>query len=100
MTNPKVNISKSAKKFLQEKGIEDVTFNLIEANVAGCCVGIVKEIQPVYKAPGNAAAYRYFQVDGHHVFVARKIKISNLLTLATEGIWNKRLCLDGAIVPI
>ena len=100
MSNPNINISKSAKKFLQEKGIEDITFNLIETDVAGCCVGIVKEIEPVHKAPGNAANYRYYQVDGHHIFVARKIKISNLLTLTTEGIWKKRLCLNGATVPI
>ena len=100
MTNPIIKISEAAKRFFKQKGIEDVTFNLIEAEVAGCCVGIVKEIEPVYKAPINAAAYRYFQVDGYHIFVSRRIKISNSLTLTTEGLLKKRLHLSGAIVPI
>ena len=97
-----IKITKSAKKFIQEKAIEDVTFNLIESDVAGCCVGIVKEIEPVYKAPKNASDYRYCQVDGHHIFIARKIKIHNplALTLTTEGIFRKRLCLTGATIPI
>ena len=100
MSHFSIKISKSAKKFIQEKAIKDVTFNLIESDVAGCCVGIVKEIEPVYQAPENAAGYRYCQVEGHHIFIARKIKIHKSLTLTTEGIFRKRLCLTGAMVPI
>ena len=59
MVNLKIRISKSAKRFFQEKGIDDVTFNLVESDVAGCCVGFVREIEAVYQAPENASAYRY-----------------------------------------
>jgi hypothetical protein len=100
VSNLSIKISKSARKFIQEKAITDVTFNLIESDVAGCCVGIVKEIEPVYKAPKNASGYRYCQIDGHHIFIARKIKIHKSLTLTTEGVFKKRLCLTGATVPI
>jgi hypothetical protein len=96
----KLKISKAARKFCIENGIDDVTFNLIETDVAGCCLGFAKEIQPAYLAPANAAGYRYYQVDGYHVFISRKIRIAGPLTLATEGIWKKRLCLDGAFIPL
>jgi hypothetical protein len=96
----KTKISKSAKKFIKEKKIKDVTFKLIESDVAGCCVGIVKDIKPVYKAPKNASSYRYCQTDGFHIFISRKIKIMGPLTLTTEGLWKKRLFLQGASVPI
>ena len=98
--NLKIKISKSARRFLHEKGVEDITFNLIEIDVAGCCIGVAKEIVPVYEAPPNASGYRYAQVDGHTVYVARKIKVMNPLTLSTEGIFRKQLCLEGALVPI
>ena len=100
MASMKVSISNAARKFCKENGIEDVTFNLIETDVAGCCIGFVKEIQPAYSAPANAAGYRYCQVDGFHIFISRKIRIAGPLTLATEGIWKKRLCLDGASIPL
>ena len=95
-----MKISKSAKKFIQERDIEDVTFNLIEQDVAGCCIGIAKEIQPVYKAPVDASNYRYFQAERCHIFISRKIKILGPLTLTTEGLWKKQLFLSGATVPI
>jgi len=96
----KLRISNPARKFCMENGIDDVTFNLIETDVAGCCLGFVKEIQPSYRAPANAAGYRYCQVDGVHIFISRKIRITGPLTLATEGIWKKRLSLNGASIPI
>lgn len=96
----KTTISKSAQNFIKEKNIQEVTFNLIENEVAGCCVGIVKDIEQVYTAPKNAAGYRYCQTEGFHIFISRKIKIVGPLTLTTEGIWKKRLFLNGATVPI
>lgn len=95
-----MKISKSAKKFIQERDIEDVTFNLIEQDVAGCCIGIAKEIKLVYKAPADASNYRYFHAEGCHIFISRKIKILGPLTLTTEGLWKKQLFLSGATVPI
>ena len=100
MYNMKLRISNPARKFCMENGIDDVTFNLIETDVAGCCLGFVKEIQPAYSAPANAAGYRYGQVDGFHIFVSRKIRISGPLTLAIEGLWKKQLCLNGASIPL
>lgn len=100
MNNFNVKISKSAIIFIQERDIEDVTFNLIEQDVAGCCIGIAKEIKPVYKAPVDASNYRYLQAEGCHIFISRKIKILGPLTLTTEGLWKKRLFLSGATVPI
>jgi len=96
----KLKISNAARKFCLENGIDDVTFNLIEAEVAGCCIGFAKEIQAAYTAPANAAGYRYCRVDGFHIFISRKIRIAGPLTLATEGIWKKRLCLNGANIPL
>ncbi|KPJ76635.1 MAG: hypothetical protein AMJ54_11000 [Deltaproteobacteria bacterium SG8_13] len=101
MQTPTVKISKKAKAFIEEKKITDATFDLQELDVAGCCVGVAKEIQTVYRAPADASGYRYFHVDGFHIFVSRKIRILGPLTLTTEGLlWPKRLILDGATVPI
>lgn len=93
-------ITNSAKKFMEERNIQDVTFRLIEDEVAGCCVGILREIEPVYRAPENASGYRYCEVEGWHIFISRKIKIMGPLTLTTEGLWKKKLFLSGATVPI
>lgn len=100
MLGKDLKISTAARKFCLENGIGDVTFNLIETDVAGCCIGFVKEIQAAYSAPANAAGYRYGQIDGVHIFISRKIRIAGPLTLATEGIWKKRLCLNGANIPL
>jgi len=95
-----IKISKSAKRFIRQKGIEDVTFNLFEAEVAGCCVGVVKEITPEYKAPVDASGYRYCRVEDFHIFIARKIKILGSLKLTTEGLFKKQLFLLGTNPPI
>jgi len=97
----KIKISKTARKFLQEKGIGEVTFNLFESDVAGCCLGIVKEIVPKYEAPKDASSYRHVQADGYNIFISRNIKILGPLTLTTEGAWRMRqLSLNGATVPL
>ena len=78
---------------MQKNGITDVTFDLCRAEPKG----FLKEIEPVYQAPADASGYRYFVVEGYHIFVARDIKILGPLTLSTEGIWKfKQLFLDGA----
>ena len=100
MVNLNLEVSDSAKNFFMEKNIVDVTFNLIKADVSGCCIGFVREIEPVYRAPENASGYRYCRADGFHVFIAREIRLSNHLRLTTEGLWKKRLCLTGATIPI
>jgi len=100
MENTNVKISRSAEKFIRENGIKDVTFNLFESDVSGCCVGIVKDIIPKYCAPSDAQGYRYFRVDDFYIFVSRKIKILGPLKLTTEGLLKKKLCLVGAIPPI
>lgn len=99
MNNLKLKISKSARKFLQKNNIVDVTFSLFECDVVGCCIGAVKEIQAAHKAPLDASGYYYIEVEGYHIFISRQIKIIGSLTLNTEG-FGKRLCLDGAIIPI
>lgn len=100
MGHSPIKLSKSACKFIKSKGIEDVTFKLLEFEVSGCCVGIVKEIEQVYTAPKDASQYRYYRADSCHVFVSRKIKIVGPLKLTTEGVWNKRLFLSGTTVPV
>ena len=100
MVNLNLKVSESAKNFFLENGIVDVTFNLIKSDVSGCCIGFVRDIEPVYRAPENASGYRYCQAEGFHVFIAREIRLSNRLTLTTEGLWKKRLCLTGASIPI
>ena len=93
MGNTKIKLSSSARKFIQKNGITDVTFRIRRAGKKG----FLKEIEPVYQAPADASGYRYFVVEGYHIFVARNIKILGPLTLTTEGIWKfKQLFLDGA----
>ena len=78
---------------MQKNGITDVTFNLCRVRPKEA----LNEIEPVYRAPADASGYRYFVVEGYHVFVARNIKILGPLTLTTEGLWKfKQLFLDGA----
>jgi hypothetical protein len=93
MGNMKIKLSSSARKFIQKNSITDVTFDLRRAEPKG----FLKEIEPVYEAPADASGYRYFVVEGYHVFVARDIKILGPLTISTEGIWKfKQLFLNGA----
>ena len=97
MSKSKIKLSASAKKFMQQNGITDVTFNLCSAEPRG----VLREVEPVYQAPADASGYRYFVVEGYHVFVAREIKILGPLTLTTEGIWKfKQLYLDGACAAV
>ena len=82
-------------------GILEVTFRLKVFKTAGCCIGMVKEIEPTYKAVENAVNYRYFKVEDKHIYVSRDIRILGPLVLTTEGIWIlKRLALDGATIPL
>ena len=101
MGNGNIVIKPSAKKFMDEKGIEDVTFNLRVEEPVGCALGIIKEIEPLYEAVKDASRYRYFRAEGKHVFISKEIKIMGPLTLTTEGFWRmKRLALRGATVPL
>ncbi len=101
MIGKNISISPSAMKFMEERGIEDVTFNLRVEEPVGCCVGIIKEIEALYKPAEDASRYRYFKAGGKHVFVAREIKIIGPLALITEGFWKiKRLALKGATIPL
>jgi hypothetical protein len=93
MVKSKIKLSTSARKFMQKMGITDVTFNLRRPATKGALM----TIEPTYRAPVDASGYRYFRVEGYHIFVARKIKILGPLTLSTEGVWKfKQLFLDGA----
>lgn len=86
---------------MDERGIEDVTFNLKVIEPAGCSLGIIKEIESVYEPVEDASRYLYFQVEGRHVFISRDIKVLGPLTITTEGLWKmKRLALSGATVPL
>jgi len=100
MENTNVKITKSAEKFIRENGIKDVCFNIVECDVAGCCIGMVKDIVPEYSAPSDAQGYRYFRVEDFYIFVSRRIKILGPLKLTTEGLFKKKLCLHGAIPQI
>jgi hypothetical protein len=78
---------------MQKNGITDVTFKIRRAETTR----YLEEIETVYQAPADASGYRYFVVEGYHVFVARNIKILGPLTITTEGIWKfKQLFLNGA----
>jgi len=97
----KISITNSAKKFINKWGIEDVTFHLKEIALSGCCVGIVKEIEPIYKCVEDATAYRYYEAEGTYIFISRDIRVLGPLTLTTEGFWKlRRLALEGASVPL
>ena len=86
-------ITESAARFMDERGIQEVTFELIRA-------GIVWEIEPFYRSPGCATGYRYVKLHGRHIFISRKIRIIGPLVLTTEWVWKKRLFLSGATVPL
>jgi|Deesub1362A_J573_1020465.scaffolds.fasta_scaffold00334_16 hypothetical protein len=101
MVGGQINVSRSALRFMEKHGIKDVTFRLKVMEASGCCLGIVKEIEPEYRAPKDASRYYYFRAGDRHVFVSREIKILGRLTLTTEGIWKmRRLALDGATIPL
>lgn len=96
-----LKISEHAKSFMHKMGIKDVTFDLIKWSGAGCCFGVVQEIEPVYEAPVDARDYQYYHVEGRHIFVSREVRVKGPLTLDTEGLWKiKRLCLKGATIPL
>jgi hypothetical protein len=92
-------ITDAARQFMDERGIDTVTFQLIEDTV-GCCMGVVKEIEPIYDAPADASQYLYVKAEGRHVFISRNIRIVGPLKLKTEGLWKKRLGLSGVTVPL
>lgn len=100
MEPKKIKITASAHKFIRLRNITDVTFRLKECDVAGCCVGFAKEIEPVYQAPRDARGYQYTQTEACHLFISRRLKIIGPLVLSTEGIFNKRLYLGGVSVPL
>ena len=86
-------ITDSAAKFMEERGIYEVTFELIQ-------LGLVKEIVPLYQAPKDARGYRYFKFRDRHIYILRAIRIIAPLVLTTEWVWKRRLFLSGATVPI
>lgn len=92
------SISKSAKKLIQDKGITDVTFKLVELDIRGA-MGIIKEIRPFYQAPEDASGYKYFREGSFSVFIDREIMIVGPLVLKTGGFLNKNLALGGAKAP-
>jgi hypothetical protein len=93
METEKITLSAAARKFMQQRGINDVTFDLFPADDAG----IINEIEPAYRVPADASGYRYFKVEAFHIFISREIKILGPLKLTTHGIWKmKRLFLEGA----
>ena len=96
-----LKISASAKKYMDERGIRDVTFKLLQYRAAGCCIGIVKDIEAYHEAPANARNFRYFHIDDYHVFISRAIKILGPIEISLHGFWNmKRLALKGAGIPL
>ncbi|MFO7708008.1 MAG: hypothetical protein R6V84_07525 [Desulfobacterales bacterium] len=99
MDKPSIEITDSARKFMDAGGIDTVTFRLFEDRV-GCCVGVVKEIEAVHEAPQDAADYLCHCAEDRQIFISRRIRIIGPLKLATEGLWRKRLSLSGASVPL
>lgn len=93
-----MKITESARKFIEKKGLTDVTFSLVENDIRGA-MGIIKEIIHVYKAPVDASGHKFFQVENLYVFVDRNIEITGPLILKTEGLLKKRLALGGAKPP-
>ena len=86
---------------MEKKGIIDVTFQLKVIEPAGCFIGIVKEIEPIYSLVEDPAGYHRFHVEGKNIFISKKIKILRQLTLTTEGFWKiKRLALSGVTITL
>ena len=84
-----------------KKGITDITFDMEIVEPAGCSLGIVKEIEPAYRAVKNIDRYHYIKVEDIRIYISRQIKIVGPLRLTTEGFWKmKRLALNGATIPI
>lgn len=91
-------ISKSAREFIKERKLTDVTFKLVEIDVRGT-MGIIKEIRPFYQAPVDASGYKYFREKDFSIFVDREIIIKGPLVLKTSGIRHKQLALSGVKIP-
>jgi len=93
-----VEISKPAKIFIQNIGITDVTFKLVELDIR-CAMGIIKEVRPFYQAPADASDYKYFRKGNLSVFIDREVIINGPLVLKTSRFLNKKLALSGAKAP-
>ena len=72
-----IRITDPAAKFMEERGIYDVTFELIQLSLA-------KEIVPRYQAPEEIREYRHFKSHDRHIYIFRKIRIIAPLVLTTE----------------
>ncbi len=97
-----VSTSRSARKFMEEKGITAVTFELnVLAPKGACCLRVAKEIEPVYRVARELSEYHRFEIEGRRIFVAKKLKIYAPMKLVTEGFgFFKRLALSGVTVTI
>ena len=73
MKSLKVKITDSAKNFMRIRNITDVTFVLKQYDVVGCCLGLVKEVEPVYQAPPDASGFQYARTEACHLFISRKL---------------------------
>jgi hypothetical protein len=99
--NVNIQITEPARKFMRDKDIREITFQLISQRMAGSFTRMFKEIEPIYAAPVDARCFRYFHAEGRHIFVSRDVKIIGPLRLDTEGFWKlKRLSLYGATIPL
>lgn len=100
MTCKIIKISSAARRFIQDRGIEDITFEVVRPEMLQGRK-YVNEIEAHYQAPADARGYRYFPVENYHIFISRKIKIFDRLTICAEGVWRmKRVYLNGAIAAV
>jgi len=83
----RIRITKPVKLFMPDRMIDNVTFNLTTLKIAGC-LGMVMEIESEYTAPEDARNYRYFHVDDYHLFISRRVRSLDELTVDTEGFWS------------
>ncbi len=96
-----IQVSSAARRLIEEKGIDKVTFDLKMTPTVGCCIKNIKEIEPIYEEPENKAKYWTVKVDRLVVYISRRITILRPLKLVTDGLWKfKRLALHGVSIPL
>lgn len=94
-----VEISRSARKFLEDRGLRTVVLRYVELE-AGCMVGVAKDVDVGFEPPADPAAFRRSAVDGIDVFIDRRLKEDERVVIKKQGLWKfVSLYADGLRVP-
>jgi hypothetical protein len=95
-----VEISRSARKFLEDRGLRTVVLRYMELE-AGCMVGVAKDVDVGFDRPVDQEDFRRNEVEGIEVFIDRRLKEDATVVIKKQGLWKfANLYADGLRVPL